>query len=392
MYLKSLIIIMKEKLKIYDGKYMSNILKILAISVILNIPVTALSSPSISSVEGTVKDGSRIFITGNDFGANGPNIFLFDDFSGGENGEVFPDKSAIIGTWDLKRGKVWTDNLLSKNQGSRHTGLDGGMQNRILFGSVQEEIFISSIAYVPDGYRFPGAATENALDSNPNIKHAWLFYTADGYSVDNDPDMWMPGVDTGGNWQTLMSNDTRSPRQGWRSGSAEQQWAWNEPVRWSFWFKGNGTTASGSREYHGAVSSSGHTFYENHNVAWFDTSDHAYGFDRMTIPGYLSRDSYPTYNYVIDDVYVAVGPNAAARVEIGNNAKYTNCTKLAIMTPTSWSDNKIEAVVREGMIDTNDTLYLYVIDNNNVCSDGYPISISTQDDDLDPPQNLKVID
>ncbi|BBO74379.1 hypothetical protein DSCW_17960 [Desulfosarcina widdelii] len=190
--------------------------------------------------------------------------------------------------------------------------------------------------------------------------------------------MWVPGVDSGGNWQTIHSNDQGSPRQGsgtGRSTAANKQWVWDEPVRWSVWFKGNGTTDSGSREFFGAVSSSGHTFYENHDVAWFDESDMAVGFDRINFPGYFASTSYPTYNYVLDDIYIAAGDNAAARVEIGNNAIYTSCTKLAIATIDSWSDSSITATVREGGFSTNNTVYVFVVDSNNDPSSGYEITL-----------------
>jgi hypothetical protein len=84
------------------------------------------------------------------------------------------------------------------------------------------------------------------------------------------------------------------------------------------------------------------------------------------------------HNWVIDDVYIATGPNAAARVEIGNATTYTACTNLALITPDSWSSNLIIATVRQGRFASGSKVYLYVSDaSGNVNSTGFPITLGT---------------
>ena len=100
-----------------------------------------------------------------------------------------------------------------------------------------------------------------------------------------------------------------------------------------------------------------------------------YAWDRLSIVGYFrSGNSYPRDNYVIDDVYLAVGPNSAARVEIGNKSDYFSCTKMAISTPTSWSDTRINVTLREGNFNPGEKAYLFIVDADNNPSPGRPVT------------------
>ena len=78
---------------------------------------------------------------------------------------------------------------------------------------------------------------------------------------------------------------------------------------------------------------------------------------------------------IYDDIYIATGANAAARAEIGDDSVYADCTKLAIATPTGWSDTEIVATMRGGEFAPGDTAYVFVIDADNVPSTGYQITI-----------------
>jgi hypothetical protein len=99
-------------------------------------------------------------------------------------------------------------------------------------------------------------------------------------------------------------------------------------------------------------------------------------------------ESAPRY----DDAYVATGPYARARIEIGNSATYNTCTNLAIATVTSWSDTSITATIRQGSFSNLNNAYLYVIDaNGSVNPNGYLLS-GAGADTLAPaaPTNLTV--
>jgi len=102
-----------------------------------------------------------------------------------------------------------------------------------------------------------------------------------------------------------------------------------------------------------------------------------YGYlERIVMNGYgrQTSNSFPTF----DDFYVAVGPGARARVEIGNMPTYTASTVLAITTPTFWSNSEIRTTIRQGAFRPGQTAYLFVVGADGVVSErGYPITIGT---------------
>jgi len=72
--------------------------------------------------------------------------------------------------------------------------------------------------------------------------------------------------------------------------------------------------------------------------------------------------------FYFDDAYV---DTTWARVEIGDNPDYNNCTHLEIQIPTQWSDTSITATYNQGSFEDNSQLYLFVIDEDGNASDGY---------------------
>lgn len=355
--------------------------KIISIICILSFfPSVVFAVPSVADVSGNIVDGEQISIFGIGFGETGPNIILFDDFSRGTEGGLLTS-SANIGVWDKIRSTGFADSLLSNDKGARCFGPPtdttpaGGWYNNntVLLGGVQSEVFISSRAYVPDGYYFPASIAEETYPDISALKFFWLYYTATGYATDNDPDLVATCFNSPTSTYNLFANDyaraTLDRDMDWR-------WEWDKPVRYAFWIKGNGTSVAGSDGLYQSVSSTGQSLVSYHETfAWFAESDNVFGFDRLTVPGFLTGASNTQSAFVIDDVYVAVGPNAAARVEIGNNINYSSCTKLAIITPSAWSDGEITATVREGTFNDDEQAYLYVVDENGeVNANGYPIT------------------
>lgn len=97
-------------------------------------------------------------------------------------------------------------------------------------------------------------------------------------------------------------------------------------------------------------------------------------YQRIVFNGYLANVPYElAYHNEInfDDIYI---DNTWQRVEIGNNSVYELCTELELQIPTYWDNGKI---VVTGNIATlaqyNRNLYLFVINENNVASNGFKI-------------------
>ncbi len=78
-----------------------------------------------------------------------------------------------------------------------------------------------------------------------------------------------------------------------------------------------------------------------------------------------------TTKMFLDGIYM---DNSFARIEIGDNSVYANCTHREIQVATSWSDGQIDFAFNQGSL-PNGQAYLFVIDENGVPSAGHPIII-----------------
>lgn len=69
--------------------------------------------------------------------------------------------------------------------------------------------------------------------------------------------------------------------------------------------------------------------------------------------------------YWLDCVYVASGAGAAARVEIGDDAVYANCTRLDIATIDSYADQSITCTLRKQSLASFDGAYIHITKADN---------------------------
>ena len=77
----------------------------------------------------------------------------------------------------------WVDSALSKERGARVIIPGGYVNNFKLLGGAYSEVFISSRAYVPNGYRFPTAAAEKSMPTISGLKQQWFYYGKRGTEV-----------------------------------------------------------------------------------------------------------------------------------------------------------------------------------------------------------------
>jgi hypothetical protein len=78
------------------------------------------------------------------------------------------------------------------------------------------------------------------------------------------------------------------------------------------------------------------------------------------------------FELFIDDVYVN---NTQARIELGNDSTYVNCSKKEIQIPSTWSNNSIQFTLNRGQL-PNGKAYLYVLDRlGRVNAKGYEITL-----------------
>jgi hypothetical protein len=73
-------------------------------------------------------------------------------------------------------------------------------------------------------------------------------------------------------------------------------------------------------------------------------------------------------NIYMDDIYLQFGTQA--RVEIGDQPRYQDCTRLEIQQPTGWSDKSITIRLNHGAFSRGQTVYVFVIRGDGVVSSG----------------------
>lgn len=71
-----------------------------------------------------------------------------------------------------------------------------------------------------------------------------------------------------------------------------------------------------------------------------------------------------------DDLYIQFGTHA--RVEIGDEACYSDCTQLEIQPPTAWVEDEITVELNYGGFDSDDEVYVFIIDDDGDVHGGYP--------------------
>jgi hypothetical protein len=98
------------------------------------------------------------------------------------------------------------------------------------------------------------------------------------------------------------------------------------------------------------------------------------GIDSVLIGHYFARDGVgtprPWATRFWSELYVDTTP---ARVEIGDQPVFEDCTHREIQIPTGWSDGRIDVQVNQGTFTAGDTGYVFVVDEHDNASDGYPV-------------------
>ena len=339
-----------------------------------------MAQPLISDVQGTIANGQLITVSGSAFGATGPNVLLFDDFELGANGSNIKtgSGSAQIGQWaGFPSGACITPQYNNSAHVSGSLAFRADMTNASYWNdaviatlpSSATPLFFSYWVYLPAGVGLPGLNTSNGL----NWKIIWL----GGPNEVGGCDQTVPTILSNGG--SLVSSNV-----GGYSG-----YALNYPY---FQLTNGGTTSLGkwtrvwaylvpSGSGAGSISvwdmslNTGAVVKEMSFTNISNTNGGYWGqFWLNAFGNGGTSNCYPMF----DDVYIATGAGAQARVEIGNASTYGACTNLAIVTPTSWSTSLITGTVRQGAFTSGQSAFIYVTDaGGNVNATGHPVTIGS---------------
>lgn len=348
-------------------------MRILYLILILIFSSQCFAAPAITGYSGSLIESNSITLTGTAFGSSGPSIVIFDDF---EKGTATQPISTAVGSATISE---WTDlgpgdgeqihyTIRNAHSGTKaaeathtETSSQGKYANKDFSGT--KEFFGTWWVFLPTECNWPGEDTTH----NTNWKQTWFLTNtaSDGSDVVVSARLWATGgaIECGG---TIFGNHMG----GYYAGAGIQsKGVWR---RIAFYWVGSGSAAGickhESINYDGTntvtvdINDTGLTNMDNGADSYIHCHMHGYG--RNHIAGQYSYNTF-------DDFYLATGANCRARVEIGDNASYYNCTNLAICTVTSWSDTEVVFTARGGSFSRIGGNYLFVIDANGSISAGY---------------------
>lgn len=367
-------------------------MKRFCLTVLFVLIATYCHAQSISSVSSnTIANGDSITISGSSFGDNGPTIAVFDDLEKGTNNAIISTTtgSATVGEWDFVDAAPENPKYSSSYA---HSGTMSFLSDQatsemgraaVANFSGTTRIYISYWVFLPTGSDVPG--TQASL---PN----WKLADISGGVFPNYASNYTTAVTlvdlptSGGAWEIQGPNPWHDADGLVESGYTTTTWRKNRWHRFENYYLGgsnnNGLlqmweTNSGNARTR-TINTAGTTIHSQDTWTWFRL--HAFAREELNGQCYY------------DDVYVATGTGAQARVEIGNQPTYANCTNLAICTVTSWSATSITATARTGSF-PNGTAYLFVVDSSGNASSGYEVTIgSGGGDTTDPSVTISTTD
>ncbi len=361
----------------------------------LFIPLLGSTTPSVSGVSGDIIDSNSITVSGSDFGSTGPTILIFDDFNDGTGDGNNANLAATVGSWDGTGAYNPRYSSVSRSgdysvELSAFDGSEYIMSQFYKDFDTATEYFLSYGVMVPADTYFPQKYSFSDVGEFPDgsvWKFAWIRdYENDPDAGPDDDDKCLPTHNsqaafvTDGN-DLNNSGGTSSIRIHEITGDYSTWWEWFSWNRMSFWGRAdttNPSTTAGDEWAQGIGEGDSQVVRTDTTHPMFASGTAPYQWTRLHINGWIApTPSDRPVKLLYDDIYFAVGSNAAARVEIGNNVTYTSCTKLAICTVTAWADTSITVTVREGGFDAGETIYLFVIDSDNGSSVGYLVTEPT---------------
>lgn len=333
------------------------------------------SAEGISALLGDIAPGEPIIICGSGFGETGPTTVFFEDFEYGQPGQEL-ETTATLGQWLNPAGTYVDDSSLSGSNAllvADHIETEGRGVSAVLgfpddegdFGLKHfDEFFVHwSMRDLGD---FPGNnSSPTSFSSDSSAKDIWVMYGDRGDNYDyscrqgtcNGNDIVLATHTGSGSFKVDGNNSNTS----WWIGN---YWAFERWNTLSTYLKIDAADPYGPatgvfehtapeqgvyrNEYQGTVLREEHTEVP---PVW----------DRLKFGAWYRTAG--DVRRIFDDIYVAVGPGAAARVEIANAPEFDDASRIVISPITSWSDKRIDLSLRlADLADSPDDLYLFVVD------------------------------
>lgn len=372
-------------------------------------PCTVSGQPSIDQARWQDEPGQTLQIRGQDFGTSGPDVRLFDTF----NNDDFGDPA--VGSWFHEGEGLRTPNTQDDIRIDGDHSLVGGgsavavdtrtdYQRSFQYAepgdspndsATFQEIYFSYS--VKDVATFPGAAgTADSFSDGSTTKDAWLM-------------LGLRGDSGGGNEEPWSGNDFVIP--GWAAAflihsnsNAIGNWRWQGELRdhWAFqdwnqiFFHADVDPTAPVDPNAGDSAASGFFGFVNDNE--FDINRDVGPFmvnpntepvwDRIKFAPWYRLDGDQPVKRILDQIYVATGAHAKARVMLGDADELSEVTQLHHLVPTDWSSDEIVADASALNLETsNQDWFIYVFSADNASNQtGYPVALGCGNQCPKPPQ------
>jgi len=335
----------------------------------------AEAEPVVGSVEGTLEEGETFTILGEAFGERAAAPIAWDDFEAGTLGD--PPGAPWETSSTTAGGTPRLDNGMLR-RGSEHSLVCDftGTNDESSFGLSRDlgEVFLSAWRDV----RITGSFTTR-----------WTAMRIEGGSATGYPEwtqVFLGGDGHGATWVVGASDDVTcdvdpSDQGGLGDGIAEtRRW-----IREDYWLR---ASSPGVADGHMEI-------WRDHVLEGYSAFSPDAGAVVPVGPEVVTRcgdDSWTSLSIGatwlhegggdaaiwFDDVYLDDTP---ARVEIGNGPTWESTTISEIQPSTSWSDGAIDVRVHEGSLYVGAGYWLYVFDDENRPSEGFPIQLGASYDD-----------
>lgn len=343
------------------------------LSVFLFLSATPLQAATVSSIE--FLDGQEtdtyynVQVTGTGFGA-GPTVVAFDDFDNQTATDVELNK-ALIGKWtggssfstrpkvvDFDDGKA----IAVNTPGTYSAKIS---QIEYVFPESVSTIFYSYSVTVPEGRYFAGATEDNVFPQGSSWKFTWLLDGPNQTEGHIKYNVCVPSHVGRGNFM-LVGNSI-----GYGYYNMAASWSWHTKNYMSFGVMPHETAP---KEQNGQLifqmtGKKGKALAINKTDApIFVEKNPNPSFDRVQFPGWFGNGDFTNFQAYYDDIYIATGRNAFARVELSDGLNLQDSTINLTMPITSWSDTKIIFKLSKSNYRKADQFYLRIYDKANKSS------------------------
>lgn len=320
---------------------------------LLSLTVAAPLSAAQPVVHKIEYDSNETIIYGDRFG-QGPKVVMFDNF---EHGDKFAKELANV-------SNNWWDKAILINEKDGNTAHSAVNKNgRIaqivsLFNGDYRTALVAFSVKVPEGTTFPAAEIPRKFPSSSAWKFSWLMSGSQGYSTSGLFDVCLPQYSGGG----TMSMNGNTGMIAWLDKPA-QWWSWDGYNHMTSYVNIHPTLPTvNPLEYTFSVSNDV-TFYEQEGIAQarsFSKTNNT--FDRVNIPGWFRNTENANFQGLYDNLYVAVGDNALARVVITDNKIYAQSKFAVPVMAKNWSNDRI--ILDNDVLPTDRAYYVHIFDKD----------------------------